>query len=59
MRLTQVALRGIMIDVSRHYLPMSAIKRTLDAMSYNKVRPPSTLRLLCWPIVNVGMLCPS
>jgi hexosaminidase len=28
--------RGIMLDVSRHYLPTSAIKRTLDAMSYNK-----------------------
>lgn len=28
--------RGLLIDVSRHYLPTYAIKRTLDAMSYNK-----------------------
>ncbi|KAJ2215333.1 Glucosamine-6-phosphate isomerase (Glucosamine-6-phosphate deaminase) (GNPDA) (GlcN6P deaminase) [Coemansia sp. RSA 487] len=29
--------RGLMLDTSRNYYPLDAIKRTLDAMSYNKV----------------------
>ena len=28
--------RGLLIDTSRHYLQVSAIKRTIDSMSYNK-----------------------
>ena len=31
------AWRGVLIDSSRHYLTTSAIKLTLDAMSYNKL----------------------
>ncbi|KAJ2522253.1 Glucosamine-6-phosphate isomerase (Glucosamine-6-phosphate deaminase) (GNPDA) (GlcN6P deaminase) [Coemansia sp. RSA 2049] len=29
--------RGLMLDTARNYYPLSALKRTLDAMSYNKV----------------------
>jgi hexosaminidase len=29
--------RGIMIDTSRHYLPVSIIKTTLDGCLFNKV----------------------
>ncbi|KAJ2552969.1 Glucosamine-6-phosphate isomerase (Glucosamine-6-phosphate deaminase) (GNPDA) (GlcN6P deaminase) [Coemansia sp. RSA 1933] len=29
--------RGLMLDTSRNYYPVDVIKRTLDAMSYNKV----------------------
>ena len=29
--------RGIMIDTARHFLPVSTILRTLDAMMYNKL----------------------
>ncbi|ORX80469.1 hypothetical protein K493DRAFT_242670 [Basidiobolus meristosporus CBS 931.73] len=38
--------RGILIDTSRNYLTPKAIKRTLDAMSYNK------LNVLHWHIID-------
>jgi hexosaminidase len=40
------AYRGIMIDSARHYLSVKAIKRTLDAMMYNK------LNVLHWHITD-------
>ncbi|ORX70000.1 beta-hexosaminidase-like protein [Linderina pennispora] len=38
--------RGIQLDTARNYLPISALKRTIDAMSYNK------LNVLHWHIVD-------
>ena len=38
--------RGLMIDTSRHWLPVASILRTLDAMSYSK------LSVLHWHIVD-------
>ena len=38
--------RGLLIDSARHFLPVSAILKTLDAMSYNK------LNTLHWHLVD-------
>ena len=38
--------RGLMIDSARHFLPISAIKRTIDGMSYNK------LNVLHWHLID-------
>ena len=42
----QYLWRGLMIDSSRHFLPVSTIKKAIDGMLYNK------LNVLHWHIVD-------
>ena len=44
--LPRYSYRGLLVDSSRHFLPVSQIMHTIDAMSYNK------LNLLHWHIVD-------
>ena len=42
--------RGLLIDSSRHYLPLPVLKATVDALSYNKMNVlHCALARLPWP----------
>ena len=38
--------RGLMIDSSRHFLPVSEIKKTVDSLMYNK------MNVLHWHVID-------
>lgn len=42
----QFKWRGLMIDSSRHFLPISEIKRTINGMLFNK------MNILHWHIID-------
>ena len=47
--------RGLMIDTSRHFLPLNALKRQVDALSFNKMNVlhwHMTDAQVCWRPMN-------